>query len=421
VPACPNGAVPNPSGTANPLVWANGSNLPQDVLNEVERLLPGFVQSMVAQLVRITDLCSSNPDPPPSIGITDVLGGIGTGRKGWGPSPALVWLLWQNIQYNLFNTYCQCNAGGTPAPPATGQAHNVSGSTGCADGVLINQGTCLSGGQLYLYIQGLVSTYSPDNITVWDSQWSPAIVPGVPCPQTDPRITTVHPTPTGAFPNFSIPDGWYGPFTLSPNAQAGQTINQLNIEIVPTASPTSNTWAAYAQSHLSCVSAPPAHNPPLTTTAPSPPPLVCDATTLCQITWILNNYLTENFSTVSTVNQTTTNTSSDVTVLLQSAGQAPYTDGASYQLVGQGEQPIAPATRALRAVITSWPSPLAPRPTVPPDFFNVGWLVTGSGNQWDRRTWLRRSPQFIQPLNQPLTQFSWGLADQVTATVTELL
>jgi hypothetical protein len=411
-PGSPSSPIPGAAGTWE---WSAISYINTAVLGVISPYLDLIAHVFAPQLFSVDALCATPPEVPPVFVNGDWGSAIGDFLNTSFPNPAFMVKLNQYVQYGMFERFCQCGASGPPVTPPSGGITVPANPTGqwnhSLNGIAISSYTMVcpipptGTNQQFEFTVGWTSVTGQTADTTGACGMAVYFIPaGTTAAPAQPYVINQTPITACNLANFRQVNVVL-PYSATQQWEVGlwqtsQTASVVNgFYLTPSCAPLSPTTP--------------------TLTIPVKPTSPCDATTLCDLTWIIWNTQQTQYAITANNQSTTNNIAIGITPV--TVGSPSYTDGATHSISGSGSAATALATRALRVQLTGWPIPLDPRPTVPPDFYNVGWVVTGSGQQWDRRTWIRRTPQFVQPLNQPLTQFSWGLADQVTATVTELL
>lgn len=118
MPACPNGAEPNPTG-AGLQVWIDRAQLPLDIISLLSNYAPWAYAAIAASLVSIDGVCAENPDPPEPFTLQDVIAQTASvvSAGGFG-NPAVIEKAYRWLRYQQFLTYCQCKL------PTTDPTHN---------------------------------------------------------------------------------------------------------------------------------------------------------------------------------------------------------------------------------------------------------------------------------------------------------
>lgn len=392
MPLCPAGS--SPKSTSPTTYWITANDIRSWVGADTYSRLAPWVWNLAEQVVAVSDLCSREPPQPPTITDTDVLLASSNPISAIGFANRLndfaKWWAWSQL--------CQCN-----------------GSAACTT-------------QTYDLVLGQNLQFNPNGPSfVWPTT-TPGITtaPGETYLALPPSCLDVNITPslmpltvqqpqlrwliqdcTSQLYNQSHIFGQPQHVTIRSgtcaNGQPGVTF-QWAWNVDPNNYP---HWQMVI-SPVSGTVGPPTPAPPPTnitiTIAPYPNPNCGTLNDVCAIVWNIKNY--------QTAIQNNTYTDSHFT---------DYTFGVQTQISGQGEHAVAAGTRGLLVTAESIPPQLQPKPTDPPEYFNVGWLRTGNSIGWDRKAWFRTSGQRVFPPWPTFTRFGWTLADQVVLEVTELL
>lgn len=417
------------------LEWIGVEFLTQGVINTITDGGLAFVLSSIAPwLISVDNLCASNPQVPEAFTDDDFIHKLEDVLSSAFPGAPFMSKLVEWVQYGAFLNFCDCP--GSEAPPPftpTGSCNNLQQTTCTPHGMgwdSASLGKLCTGQCSYVVNLDWVFSQQPNaRVFVWPfSDQPPNYHPA--CVPTESFVQELHGTWTavngGCGAGYEFTPGQYGPYLSTTSSicslQSPDVFSQdiqIMVSIPSDTGPGStNRWGFSAHASMICTEAP-VQPPPPTTTFPPAPARPCDSATVCDITWLINNFLTNQY-------QVTTNSNTQVTNI--TIGAAPvvalpptYQPGSSWSISGSGEQAVAAGTLALSVVITGNPPPLDPIPTDPPDFYNVGNIITGDDEGWDIRRWVRRSPMRIFPTRTPMTRFAWNLADGVTMTVTELV
>jgi hypothetical protein len=406
VGACPNGAVPGPNAPATGWVWVGLAAYAGSKLPEWLRIIPWLGAALGNQLLNVSTLCNSNPDPAPGLTPADyALAGIDlvAGPLIGGDAIAKIW---QNIYYDAFQQWCVCNA---YTPPAGGPCFSYSYHAGPSD-----FGT--------FHIPGLFPTADG-----WYYPLDPAGIPITSVPnctftilstsQPNPFGVNIYTLPSNTSRMLSITDT-PAPFSwtvdLSSAVTAGDTGWRLMIQGAqsgfPPAVPNPLDLQVDHKSTGSCPATIPGPHVDVTINVPTAPALKCDATTLCEINWAIQN------QTNVGINVTNTGTTQ-----ILDEHPTTYGTGASYTVSGQGVQVVAQATLGLVVQLDALPSGAVPTSTDPPRYYDIGWIMMGAGDALDGKKWLHSSGDRFIPAFPEIDRFHYNLSPDVQITVTELV
>lgn len=180
-------------------------------------------------------------------------------------------------------------------------------------------------------------------------------------------------------------------------------------------------WGFYCR----CVAAPPGsptpvvYPPPPVLTDPvatggTNPPVVCDTGDLCTS---INAIMRQ----LAAMNAQLTYMRSDVQLIQRQKVPFAYVPGTVHSgLTGAGEFAVS-GILGLSVTATTVPLRFVPSPGDPTTYYRLGWVNTGTVDGWQVARELRHNPELIFDLDGSVTRIGYDLADDVVATIAELV
>jgi hypothetical protein len=404
--ACQYGASPAPGNLASDLIWLGTQFIAASDLAELLRVNPGLAGQVVQRLTNIGDLCASNPDVPAAMTQDDVLAVLVDPLVGPVLPETYVQKLADLITYTAFQAKCVCNVQpgvcesttiplsldtnlnfNTQGPGYSYPSVPVGVSNGASREWMAWPAECATV-DVTVWLGSVGSAGQPQLVThIWDcvgALYSQSHVMG-----TAETVTLRSGTCANGGPGIWV--GW-------------------DWNVTPTTYP---DWTLVVAPHD--YTPPPPQQPPQpdspdTGNIPTPPAQDCSAATQCSIIWNLVNRINVDIGR-----------SGGITNILTGQTPTQYTEGASYQVSGVGDQLVASGTLGVSVALTTLPPSFGSPPSEPPWYYNVGWVTAGTAEGWDSKQWLHSPTQRCFPRNGAMTSLGYNLAEGVVVTITELL
>lgn len=404
--ACPNGAVPTSAGQTAQWLWVGFASYVGSKLAEWERIAPWITGAIADQLVSIPNLCASNPDPPEPITVQDVLGVVIDPIAGPIIGNNFYQKVWDNLLYDAFTAFCQCNLPGTCGPfdIDTSLSTNLEYNTNFPGyGWPTSQPGVNSASDFHRTFYTLDPTCTDVDVTFWELPNTGATTAHNPVRIRDCGAIRYN---QANIENNPIQVIW------TPSGTVGGCPG-LNIEFAYNVTPTAHpNWHFRIAPHAGSVTPPaiPPAPPDQTSPLPPHPPLKCDTATLCAINWNIVSRINVAISS----NTTNTNT-------ILANEPTTYVTGVSYTVSGSGVQVVAQATLGVVVQLVTVPTSYVPTQTEPPRYYDIGWIMMGAADALDGKKWFHSSGDRFIPAFPEIDRVHYNCSPGVTITLTELL
>lgn len=398
MPACPNGAQPNPA-SAGLQVWIDKAKLPAAVIGLFEVLSPLGLAAIATQLTDVNALCAENPDVPPPFEISDFVD-----QSTWGGplgqivKPQAVIKAYQWLRYGEFLINCQCAA---PQPPA-----GLACPWTLANFSLPSNGS--SAAVAYEIPQSAYDSWPVSDLGPnpdWEPVWSMA-------------FSSHSPATTQRFVEWSSDGTTWHPFVelfntptanaachASPTFLPAPKMPRTGLVRIHNNSASTLTLSGFSFCLCGLTTTPPVLPPqPPITTAPPPPTTVCSTDDLCLMTAELLVHVERLALQVS-----------DLEAGLLSRGT--LTEISRQTITGEGEATLVLGTRAVSLELTALSSDAFTSALGRPrGLMRVGSIRYGDGIGYSPRRFID-ADRFDDPLPAGALTISWQLLPPAVAVL----
>lgn len=408
--ACAGTSSVGPSTPSGTLVWIGVQTLATAVLAALTAPFPWIGAVIASKLVNVDNLCATPPDVPDAWINGDILGTIGDFVNAAPPSAGFMVKLWQYIEYQAFQRYCQC----TISTSCTTQTYALDWNTN-----LLYTGSGLE----FVWpasCHGTSTTctrqYQPwnagcndVNITIWQgavgSPGQPQLVThifdcqGQLYSQSHIMGTPIHVVLRAGCTGFSIP-GFNVTWDWNINPA---TVPQWTVVVSPTSGQTGTGTT-------------PVDVPPPVITVPAPPTQPCDSTTLCDIQW----FITRNITNVFQDTNITNNQITDITVGTTNLAVPKYVLGSAHSVTGIGELSVSGVVGVL-VVPTGFVAGIGVDVSDPNAYFDAGYVTFGNADGWQANQRVIHNGEVFLTQLQDVTRIGYNCDMSTGFTITELV
>lgn len=417
---CPYGGVPKPD-ELHKSEWVALQYLPAGIVTMLtDGGLSWLATAISPILMNIDDLCANGGQIPVAFENTDWETKLIDIGKAAFPGAPFMGLLWEWAKYGAYLNFCQC----LDQPP-TSSAGSTATFPVCAPTTQDTRETAVqSFGTNLTTPTDITGLTSPGPLQACLLQWSNAVPLSGGHLSCVPRWrnaagTDITPEPT--HPSSFLLDGSNPCLLISFSIPTGAQF--LQFQMVSTGVLNAgciDSFGAVLGPNVSCT--PPSNPPPAQIYGPpAAPPNACDSTSLCNVSWLINTFTTnnQNLATI-TNNQTTTNTTTLIDIS-NALGVNSYVLGSAHTLTGKGEQAVAAGTLGVLLNATVVPPWQSSESTEPTSYYDLGWIALGTPDGVYPKRWIRFNGEIMIPDFAEFTRFAYNCGDGVTLQATELV